>query len=184
MKLARSIGLCLSVALIAVLVGGFGGNPAHAEEATIITYGGHVTGDENVFVAVVVEGEDTTVYICDGLAEKGTVSIAEWFIGKVKDNAIDITGPTGNRVTVALTDTTATGKFTFAAGAVKEFVVGLLPKGSGLFRSEFSLGTDNYIGGWLVLEDGSVRGAVRHAVTGVLVPANFKIFAPYLEQDN
>ncbi|MBX3083164.1 MAG: hypothetical protein KF716_16145 [Anaerolineae bacterium] len=168
--------LSLAIGLVVLIGLGAAHFEAQAEETTIRSYGGLITGADDIFVAVVAEGDKATVYICDGIVDKGTVSIAEWFIGAVKDNAIDIIGPTGNRVEVALTEATATGKFTFTDGAVKEFVIELLPESAGLFRSEFAIGDHKYVGGWLVLPDGSVRGAVRFVETGELVPASFSEF--------
>ena len=54
------------------------------------------------FVGIAVFGDDATIYICDGQPDKGTVRIAEWFIGKVVDHKIDKTGKTGNQVLASL----------------------------------------------------------------------------------
>ena len=143
----------------------------------LVTFGGHVTGSDNEFVAVGIGEDSATIYICDGQADKGTVTIAEWFSGPVVDNRIDITSEAGHRVEVSISGDAASGKFTFADGTVKEFELELLEGRSALYRSEFAFGDIRFVSGWLVLPDGSVRGATRNLVSGELTPATFINFS-------
>jgi hypothetical protein len=139
-------------------------------------YIGTVTGDPDKFIGISIFDGRATIYICDGQADKGTVSIAEWFIGPVKDSAVDVTAPTGNKVHVDLTDTSATGEFTFADGTIMKFSLTRAHNDTGLYRTEFTLADLTYVGGWLVLDDGgvrTVRGAIRSANDGSLTPATF-----------
>ena len=139
-------------------------------------YIGTVTGDADKFIGISIFDGRATIYICDGQADKGTVSIAEWFIGPVKDSAVDVTAPTGNKVHVDLTDTTATGEFTFTDGTILKFSLARAHNDVGLYRTEFTLADLTYVGGWLVIDEGevrTVRGAIRNAKDGSLTPATF-----------
>jgi hypothetical protein len=153
------------------------GPVAHAE-GTIprFTYAGKVIGSEDEFVGIGLEGDAATVYICDGLADKGTVSIAEWFIGKLENGTIDVTASSGNRVLLKVNEATAEGQFTFKNGTIKKFVLQLIEGGGGLFRSEFTFAKIKYVGGWLIFE-GKVRGAVLNTSTNELVAATFVDFS-------
>jgi hypothetical protein len=177
MRLSKVVGLLVSIWVIVVTAftasGVMAQDTANAEFRQFL---GTITGNEDIFVGVAIVGEDVTIYICDGQADKGMVSIAEWFIGKVANNAIDITEGSGNRVEVTIDGDTATGKFTFTDGTVLEFVAAIPEGFTGLFRSDFSLGSLEYIGGWLVLPDGSTRGAIFVKSTGDLFPATLDRF--------
>jgi hypothetical protein len=142
---------------------------------------GTVTGIPDEFVGLAVDGESVTFYICDGQADKGTVSIAEWFVGSVADNLIDIANPSGNHVVITLDGETATGTLTFADGTVKEFVMTIADGEAALFRSDFKIGELDYVGGWLILADGTVRGAIFVPPTNSLFPASFVGFRRFFD---
>ena len=146
------IGLLFSIGYIVDVQAA--GKPAYS------LYIGKVADKPDEFVGIAVFGEDTTIYICDGQPDKGTVRIAEWFIGKVADKKIDITGKTGNQVLAALSRRSAQGQFKFKDGTVKKFDLTRGESTTALYRAEFAFGDKHYVGGWLVLADGSVRGAV------------------------
>lgn len=139
------------------------------EPATYKLYVGQLTDNPDVFVGLAISKDAATLYICDGQADKKTVKFGEWFIGTVKDNAIDITNPSGNRVQVSLTDPAADGQFTFSDNSVKKFSLKLDPDAQ-LLRSEFTLDGETYIAGWIILADGSVRGSLKRP-NGDLTPA-------------
>jgi hypothetical protein len=136
-------------------------------------YVGTITGNDDEFVGITIFDGRATIYICDGQAEKGTVNKAEWFLGPVVDSIVDVIAPTGNSVHVELTDTAATGQFTFEDGVIKKFVLARGDGSAGLYRTEFTLADVTYVGGWLTTADGDVRGAVRNGSDGSLVPATF-----------
>lgn len=173
-----SIVVICSAALAASVV-----NAQESEEAEFQQFIGTVTGEEDIFVGLAILDGEATIYICDGQAALGLVSIAEWFVGPVVDNTINITADSGNTVEVTIAGDTATGKFTFTDGSVKEFVLHLPEGNSGLFRSDFSLGELDYIGGWLVLPDGSVRGAISQQDTSTLFPATLESFGQFIPDD-
>ena len=146
------------------------------EKSDYRLYVGTVADKPDEFVGVAVLGQDATIYICDGQPDKGHVRIAEWFIGKVADNKIEQTGKTGNKVEVALTDASAEGHFTFKDGLIKSFTLAKGEETTALYRAEFAFGNQHYAGGWLVLPDGSVRGAVLQVEKHKLVPAGLDAY--------
>jgi hypothetical protein len=128
------------------------------EEVETVLFIGTVTDLPDEFVGLAIDGENVTFYICDGQPENGTISIAQWFVGTAAESAIDITAANGNRVEITLDDEAATGKLTFKDGTVKEFVMHLAEGEAALYRSDFAFGDEEYVLGWLVLDDGTVRG--------------------------
>lgn len=160
------VGLMLALSLAQSSAQAHNEDPAHFK-----LYVGSVVDSPDVFVALAISEGKATLYICDGQADKSTVTFGEWFIGPVKDNAIDIAAPSGNRVQVAINDPAADGHFTFKDNTVKKF--GLkLAEDAKLNRSEFAFGDTKYVAGWIVFADGTARGSVRRD-DGQLTPATF-----------
>ncbi len=179
------VALTLLIAIVMLVGASVATHRAHAqpsqEEVIAVTFVGTIEGEPDVFVGVGLVGEEATIYICDGQADKNTVSVAEWFIGPVLRGQVEVVNESGNRAQVTLNETTGSGQFTFADGTVKTFTLELVAlEGPGLFRSEFSFGENLFIGGWIILSDGSVRGAVFQRplpnTPAILVPANFVQF--------
>ncbi|CAG0985467.1 hypothetical protein ANRL2_02775 [Anaerolineae bacterium] len=188
------VALSLIIAIMIFAGAGFATYRAQAqpsrEDDVAVTYVGTIEGEPDVFVGVGLVGDEATVYICDGQADKNTVSVAEWFIGPVLNGQVEVLNESGNRAQVTLNETTGSGQFTFVDGTVKTFTLELVQiEGAGLFRSEFGFGENLFVGGWIILSDGSVRGAVlqRPTVTtpAILEPANFLVFssAIYMKVD-
>ncbi len=164
--------------------------PSQEEQVVAVTYVGNIEGEPDVFVGVGLVGEEATIYICDGQADKDTVSVAEWFIGPALRGQVEVLNESGNRAQVILDETTGSGQFTFADGTVKTFTLELVViEGAGLFRSEFGFGDNLFVGGWIILSDGSARGAVLQRPTvnspAILEAANFLVFnsAIYMKVD-
>ncbi|MBI5931115.1 MAG: hypothetical protein HY862_17530 [Chloroflexi bacterium] len=179
--------LSLVIAVMILVGAGFATYRAHAqppqEETVAVTYVGTIEGEPDVFVGVGLIDEEATVYICDGQADENFVGIAEWFIGPVLNNQVEVLNDSNDRVTVTLDGDTGEGQFTFADGTVKTFTLEIVSEPrSGLFRSEFSFGENQFIGGWIILPDGSVRGAILQRATPItppaLVPASVINFLP------
>jgi hypothetical protein len=181
MQPKRTVHVFLSIVMLIVLTLAVYPSLAQgtAADASAVMYIGRVSGFENEFVGLAVQGDSAVIYICDGQADKGTVSVAEWFVGAGDSEVIDITAKSGNRVEAQVAATTAVGKFTFTDGSTKTFSLELVTDGnSGLLRSEFRIADHPFIAGWLVLPDGSVRGAVFDSETGDLSPASLVSYVP------
>ncbi|MBZ0317105.1 MAG: hypothetical protein K8L91_11855 [Anaerolineae bacterium] len=184
MRTKSSVGLLFIMIVVVAILSTFTPFNRHIAQAkpsraeTAVTYVGTITGEEDVFVGVGLVGEEATIYICDGQNEQNSVSIAEWFIGPILRSQIEILNESNNRVQASLNGSAGEGTFTFADGSVKTFSVALVEgENAGLFRSEFSFGDSHFLGGWIILSDGSVRGAVLQRATAdspaVLTPASF-----------
>lgn len=167
----RKMLVLVMLAVLSIPVMGYAQNSG---EESLVLFIGTVTGVPDEFVGLAIEGENVTLYICDGKADEGTVSIAQWFVGTVADNTIDITAPNGNRVQVTLTEDAATGTFTFTDGSTRDFVLALAEGEAALYRSDFAFGDEEFVLGWLVLADGSLRGAGFVKSTGELFPATLE----------
>lgn len=171
------------MALLVFIGAGANAYPANAQptrqDDTAVTFVGTLDDDPDVFVAVAVLGDEATIYICDGQADKNTVSVAEWFIGPMLRGQVEVLNESGNRVEVTLSGDIGSGQFTFADGTVKTFTLIRLEAG-GLFRSEFKFGENIFVGGWIIFADGSARGAVLQRATAntpaILQPASFVQF--------
>jgi hypothetical protein len=158
--------ICLLV--LTALFGIWTVNAQEAEEVAPILFIGTVTGIEDEFVGIAIDGENVIIYICDGQPDEGTVSIAQWFIGTVAEDGVAITAQNGNSVAATITEAGATGQFTFADGSTKDFVLTLAEDEAALYRSQFVAGETTFTGGWLVLADGSVRGAFNFELNGLV----------------
>jgi hypothetical protein len=173
MRFTKVLGMAVSLAIVflAVLMIFTVSAQDTTEEDAPLLFIGTVTDFEDEFVGVAIDGENVTLYICDGQPELGTVSIAQWFTGTIAGTVIDITARNGNRVQAHVGEESITGVFTFADGSTKAFALIPAEGSAALYRSEFRLGNVDFIGGWLVLADGTVRGAVFNTDTEELVPA-------------
>jgi hypothetical protein len=178
MRFKKLLGLLVSLLLIvtaALAIFTVTAQDEAEEEPTLFI--GTVTDNENEFVAVAIDGENVTVYICDGNSDEDTVSIAQWFIGTVEDSAIAITAANGNSVAAAIAEDSVTGQFTFTDGTTKDFVLAPSEGDAAFFRSEFALDDEDYVAGWIILPDGSVRGANLRTSTGTLSPSKIMVIA-------
>lgn len=185
MRTKSFAGLALIVVVALLLSAGVATYKAHAqparEETIALTFVGTIEGEPDVFVGVGLIDGEATIYICDGQADKDVLNFAEWFIGPVANNQAEVLNESGNRAEVSLHETTGEGQFTFADGSVKAFSLELVEiEGAGLFRSEFGFGENLFIGGWIILADGTVRGGVVQRATAttpaILEPASFSRF--------
>jgi hypothetical protein len=166
------------VMLMVLLIGALSvpavGYAQEDEVDNTILFIGTVTDEPDIFVGLAVNNEEVVFYICDGNAEENTVSIAQWFFGTVANEDISITAANGNRVEISIDGETATGTLTLTDGSTKSFEMHLVTSDdAALYRSEFVIGGDAYVSGWLILEDGSVRGASDKLGTPQISPASF-----------
>jgi hypothetical protein len=98
---------------------------AHAQSAPDQVSGefvGTVVGQAHLFVAVVADpapegAGDRRVrgYLCDGEA------VAEWFVGPVAGNAVELTNEGGLRFVAQLTEGAATGMITLPSGVILNY---------------------------------------------------------------
>lgn len=112
------------------------------------------------YVAVVVEPDGATLaYVSDGDES------VDWLDGRVADDAASLRNDGGAVLDVTFTDDGATGSFTRPGVAPLTFTVEPADAPAGLYRAEKVLADGLYVGGWVVLADGTQKGAVRRFET-------------------
>jgi hypothetical protein len=156
----------LVAALVLVLAGAAcsesSGSASSPREYELV---GSVDGT-NAFIGVVLGGDHAVAYLCDGSETGATVS--QWFDGAANDNGFDLTA-SGVRVkSAAFSAGVLTGTVMLADGSSHAFSAASATSPAGLYRDSSSY--DGALGGWVVLNDGRIRGAVR-IDGGSLMPA-------------
>lgn len=136
-----------------------------------------VIPDTNQFVAVVSNGQNARAYVCDG------ETVAEWFNGTVNDGALDLVSAGGARLQASLGETVASGTFTQVGGTAVAFTAEPVSAPAGLYRAEENIDGVEYVGGWIVLPDGRVQGAIRAIGDNPIITARRVITPPFTLND-
>lgn len=164
------VAICASVALSLIITACNGGATAPGAATTpdaepgsdvastgLTTYVGDVDG--NLFIALDVielngaaEERAVRAYLCDG------ADVAIWLTGQFSGNeGTLVSGDTR----VAFTNlNSASGVVSIDGAAEVPFSTTLATTDAGLYRAEASFQNRDYIGGWIVLNDGRQRGAI------------------------
>ena len=160
----RIIPRAAVAALIAMLLGGPAASSVFARTGRI-GYLGTVRGT-HAFVAVVTHGSRVTAYVCD------SKTIAQWFKGSLQAGKATLTSRDGSVLRVVVADGKADGSFRAAGarGVVHRFSSSQAAKPAGLYRGVKTVAGKRYVGGWIVLSDGSQRGEVLTGATLVASP--------------
>jgi serine/threonine-protein kinase len=150
----------LSTALVGLAVIGLAacGDYGKKEEKAAASYASAVEGSGALVGVVVDQKEDRVLaYVCDGK------SVAAWFTGTPGDDgSISLTSADGTRLTGRVAGDTLTGSLILPnGGATHTFSAPEVDAPAGLYRSKSQLRGEPAVGGWVVLEDGRQRGAVR-----------------------
>lgn len=138
--------------------------------------------DPNVKLAVALSssGQRVIAYICDG------GPAVEWFKGAVVNNMVNLTAPSGDRLSATLTAQAVTGTVIFKSGPHTSnesfpFTANAIAPGQnevGLYRSAQTFGGVNYLGGWIVLPSTTALAApapmdqAQMDLLGLFVPAD------------
>ena len=149
----RYVLVGLAVAVLAGC-GSYGGDDENAEAAS---FAAAVDGSQ-AFVGAVVGESDRRVlaYVCDGK------SIASWFTGEAGDDGnLDLTSADGTRLTGRVDGDSLTGSVVLPGGASHRFSAPAVTTPAVLYRAKGQVRGEPAVGGWIVLEDGSQRGAIR-----------------------
>ncbi len=134
--------------------------PAESQSAPLAaTWGGTVEGTD-AFVAVASNGTEVMAYVCDGK------SIATWF--KAADGSDGVNLASGDLAITSgtltlqtkLTTDALSGSIILADGSSHKLVGTRLSGDAGLYRSEEKIDGEDNVGGWVVLSDGQLRGAL------------------------
>lgn len=145
-----------------------GCDAAHDDEPSLRTLVGQV--DDALFVALVSDGTDAVLYACDGSST--TVAVAEWLEGAPEGDQLHLSSSTGSdaHATATLDDDGGSGTL-LLAGQGLGFVLEPAEGDAGLYFDAVLDGDTKHWGGWIVRNDGSVRGSVINRRTGDISPA-------------
>jgi len=125
-----------------------GGQPA--TEALSGAWVGKLEGSD-AFVGIASNGEEIMAYICDGQ------TITQWFKGQAVADKLELTSGSAN-LQAQLSVDTANGSITLADGQTYNFTADRAAGDAGLYRLEEQANDESWISGWVVLNDGQLRG--------------------------
>jgi hypothetical protein len=128
-----------------------------AAEGELITYAGDIDGD--LFIALdMIEGDGAEeerairAYLCDG------ADVSVWMTGQFSGDEVTlVSGDT--RITLTSINS-VTGTVSLAGGAEVPFSGERAMGEAGLYRAEGTFEGQDYVGGWIVLNNGQQRGAI------------------------
>ena len=128
--------------------------------ASATTFAGTAEGG-GTYVAIVVDAEDDALaYATDGAQS------VDWLLGSLDgDDTARLENDGGAVLEVVFTEDDATGTFTRPESPPLSFTVVTTAPPAGLYRASESFTDGDYVAGWIVLPDGSQRGAVRRYET-------------------
>ena len=112
------------------------------------------------FIAIASNGTEVMAYVCDGS------TISQWFKGTAGVDAVDLASGKVDlskgdaRLQANLASDQASGSLTLADGTTYNFLAPRAAGDAGLYRLEESRDGDDWVGGWVVLNDGNLRGAL------------------------
>jgi hypothetical protein len=122
--------------------------------------------NDDLFVAVALDDSDgggqvARVYLCDG------AGVSVWLSGEVAaDQPTQLGGfEDGASVEFVVAEDAVHGHVVTAEhGGPQYFEAALASGEAGLYRAENTLNGEDYVGGWIVLNDGRQQGRVCHQV--------------------
>lgn len=114
--------------------------------------------DSQAFVAFQVSDSQVRVFVCDGT--KTSISYWHWFTGQFANGSLEITAPDGEKLSAQLEDNVITGTVTLGDKKPHNFTATRASGTAGLIRTEFTIDGVDYVGSWVFLSDGQVRGGI------------------------
>ncbi|MBI3152398.1 MAG: hypothetical protein HYZ21_09710 [Chloroflexi bacterium] len=118
---------------------------------------GDIEGTDT-FIGIASNGSEVMVYVCDGN------TISQWFYGQAGEENLDLAAGTLNlsdansNVQAQLAVDGASGSVTLANGQSFNFQVPRAAGDAGLYRLEETGNDEQWVSGWVVLNDGQLRG--------------------------
>lgn len=123
-----------------------------AENAEPVTYVGWVDGG-GTSVAIVINGDEATAYVCDGVTEA-------WLTGTAYNGELSLTGENGE-LTAGYDENWATGE-TVVNDQTWTFEIEYVAPPEGLYQvADTIVGGAEVEGGWIVLPDGRQIGVLN-----------------------
>lgn len=115
--------------------------------------------DSQAFIAFQVSDSQVRVFVCDGT--KTSISYWDWFTGQFANGSLEVTAADGEKLSAQLEDNGITGTVTLKDKKPHKFTASRASGTAGLIRTEFTMDGVDYVGGWIVLPDGQVRGGIQ-----------------------
>lgn len=170
----RATCLALATVLLALLVAGCGGGDkgGAAPRPTTGSFVGTVAGSD-AYVAIVAGGEGHVLaYVTDGAWS------VDWVDGVSTGRTASLSNEGGATLDAKFGRGTVTGSFKRPQSAALRFTARRGKTPAGLYRATQDFADGRYVGGWIVLPDGSTRGTVRRyetpLVPGEVDPTTFR----------
>ncbi len=149
--------LCLRAAVLFTLVTSACSSTSPSQTAEAQQLVAAIEGTD-ALIGMVLGPDQAVVYVCDGTETGATV--AEWMHGPASSDGFDLSAP-GVRVRATKAGAGVSGTVTFADGSEHAFPAARAIASGGVYRDSSSY--QDILGGWIVLDDGSMRGAVKIA---------------------
>jgi hypothetical protein len=151
-------------------------SPTTPATALSTTFAG-IIPDTNRFVALVSNGQRARAYVCDG------ETVAEWFNGEVNEGMVNLTSAGGARLQATLGTTGVKGSLALVEETAVAFTAEQVTAPAGLYRAEENVDGVQYVGGWIVLPDGQIQGALRTVGDDPVITARRAISIPLTLND-
>jgi hypothetical protein len=175
---ARIASVVLAVTLFAAGCGSDdnGGSRASEPEGIVGSFVGTVEGSD-AYVAVVAGSDgDVRAYVTDGGIG---VDWLDGFLEGPRDTSARLGNDGGAVLEVAFTGMRASGAFARPGEDPRSFTAAAADEPAGLYRAAESFADGDYVAGWIVLPEGTQRGAVRRYETplppGSVDPTTFTV---------
>ncbi|GMU84222.1 MAG: hypothetical protein AMXMBFR47_40920 [Planctomycetota bacterium] len=115
---------------------------------------GRVTGSD-LLIAAVTDGDQVLVYVTDG------DQTAKWYDGTLDGASATLESAAGDsEITVTLDDGGGSGQIVLSDGQTADFEVEAADPDAGLYIATETVEDAQYLGGWVVLNDGDGAGVV------------------------
>ena len=173
--------ITLATMVLALIVAGCGsddnnGSRASGPEVVAGSFVGTVEGSD-AYVAVVAGPDgDVRAYVTDG---GSSVDWLDGFLEGPRDTSARLGNDGGAVLEVAFTGRSVSGAFARPGEDPRSFTAAAADEPAGLYRAAESFADGDYVAGWIVLPDGSQRGAIRRYETplppGSVDPTTFTV---------
>jgi hypothetical protein len=147
-KLRQWTALVLIV--LSLTLGACGGAQPTPETMLSGAWVGKVDGTD-AYIAIASNGEEVMAYICDGK------TITQWYRGQATTGGLDLAAGSA-KLQAQLTVDAANGSITLADGESFNFQATRAAGDAGLYRLEETVDDETWTAGWVVLNDGQLRG--------------------------
>jgi hypothetical protein len=160
----RSAALALAaVALVGLAFAGCGGDDSGTRKSPAAagtgTYVGTVTGSDAYVAIVIGRGGAALAHVTDGAYS------VDWLDGARAGNSARLSNEGGATIDARFAGSTVTGTFQRPREPALTFTARRGEAPAGLYRAVEDFADGRYVGGWVVLPDGSERATVRRYET-------------------